>query len=109
MTIQAILYGKSKRSLFDSGSHEFNRGPLEEKIQILKELNRHNLLDQTIREYQAYYHEERNRYIIYGLKPTLKRILSYLRHQDCFAFITFEKLSLQETVEELKKELAQNP
>lgn len=107
MTIQAILYGKSKRSLFDSGSHEFNREPLDEKIKILKELNRYNLLDQTIREYQAYYHEERNRYILYGLKPTLKRILNYLRNQEYLNLREFDNLSLKNTVEELKKELTE--
>ena len=104
MTIQTILSGRSKRTLFDSLCNEFGQTSFDEKISTLKELHHFNLLDKTIKAYLEYHQEDYKAHVRNQLEPTLKKILSYSRFRNPNLFFAFQNLNLEETIEELKKE-----
>ena len=108
MNIEKILNGKSKRSLFDSSSDEFNRSSIEEKLTMLASLNYWNLLDKTIKEYQDYNSGPKDKYKHDSLKPTLQLLISHIDSGESLTSKVYKKLSLKKTVEDLKRQLTKN-
>lgn len=75
MNIEKILNGKKYRSLFDKLSDEFGKSPIDNKLSVLASLNYLNLLDQVIKEYQQKYKQQKDKYILDQLKPTLQFLI----------------------------------
>jgi hypothetical protein len=105
MNIEKILNGKKYRSLFDKLSDEFNKSSIDNKLNVLASLNYWNLLDQVIKEYQQKYKEQKDKYILDQLKPTLQFLISHLRFGENLALKDFENQNLKKAILELKVEL----
>ncbi|PIV97595.1 MAG: hypothetical protein COZ16_12205 [Flavobacteriaceae bacterium CG_4_10_14_3_um_filter_31_253] len=105
MNIEKILNGKKYRSLFDKLSDEFDKSPIDNKLNVLASLNYWNLLDQVIKEYQQKYKQQKDKYILDQLKPTLQFLISHLRFGENLALKDFENQNLKKAILELKVEL----
>jgi len=102
MTIEKILNGTRKRTLFDSFADEAKRKTTEQKLTILASLNYYGLLDKTIKDYKNYYSDRKD--ILSFLKPTLLYYYSELTSNKEKLIIS--KKSEKSILKELKKQLS---
>ena len=100
---EEILKYVKKRSLFDAGSDEFGRRPMEQKIAILRELNQYGYLEKTVRDYQKYYRDKQ--YLLDELPRTLQLLIEQLKYGKRSYDRSLEEKSVNELVAVLKTEL----
>ncbi|MGV6827968.1 MAG: hypothetical protein ACWA45_01065, partial [Flavobacteriales bacterium] len=108
MTIEQVLNGTRKRTLFDSFSDEFKRSSVEQKLTLLASLNYYNLLDKIIKDYKIYYKERKD--ILGDLKNTLVYLYSELTSIKNKHLISNKSISsiIKKLKEELKSKIEAN-
>src|SRR5690606_32854207 len=104
MISEKIFEYRKKRSLFDHGSDEYNRGPIKEKLELLALLHKHNELDLVIADYREMYKDKWH--IQDSLKMTLRSLINHMREGDPILAIKADEMEVEGLVEVLKRELS---
>lgn len=104
-TIESILWYTPTRSLFDSESHEFKQTTMDQKLEKLATLNRHNLLGETIEKYKERYNVPNYYHVFNNLEFTLKYLLSQLKGIKDGQFSVYRDFTEEQLITALKEGL----